>query len=206
MTKTDARQRGHELATTVIARVTDEDFFRKSYQEIHELALNAANGYATGVNRGASEHAEEVRTVFRHAFVQTYTSAWNNRASALPDVIAQRRYESMAYRLNHDIKNATELIEKFKARLDSDPCDAFEWAGQVMEAAAKMKVATVLKMVLETKADDGEDGGVDGVRRYATGRALNGARYPHHSTSVTSNVMKEYLTAAYAEYANHNRD
>ena len=105
--------------------------------------------------------------------------------------------DQLAYvcrRAQHDIESAEKALAEFAAKLAQDPAYALSWGTRSFEHAAKLKVAQWLRTgVIEAGAT------LEALRSEATREAMRGARSPERSTSPTSNLMSQCMTAAWAE-------
>jgi len=102
--------------------------------------------------------------------------------------------------LTEAIESADRAIEKFQAKLDSDPAYALEWSTGAFEAAAKKKVySQVLAWAQAATATEEEDLR-DKMGPYLVEQALNMASYiANKSTSPVSNLLKEYELQAWSK-------
>ena len=84
-------------------------------------------------------------------------------------------------------------IDKFAADLIKDPSHTLSWGDKAFQAAARLRVAK--EMINHFAAGHP----VHKVREYVLDQVLHMSKYPPSSTSPTSNLMEQYLLAAYAE-------
>ena len=103
--------------------------------------------------------------------------------------------ERLIAHLETRVKQAQDAIDQFKKKLDNGAAYAFEWSQSAFEAAAIIEVATPALEYLRGDAA----ATVDLVKESWTREALQRARSPEFSTSVTSNLMSTYRTAALAK-------
>jgi hypothetical protein len=95
-------------------------------------------------------------------------------------------------------EQAQAQIDKFQAELSKDPAHALSWGLNAFQAAARLKVATMLVYAFTPR--EGETSyTIKQARDTLLDRVMNKARYPAQSTSPTSNLMEQYEAAAYAE-------
>jgi hypothetical protein len=86
-------------------------------------------------------------------------------------------------------------LAKFRKNLDENPLYAFEWADGAIRDAARYDVAIRL-----LKVWDHPEGGYEEMVDKAREQVLDGARWPSNSTSALTNLVKQEVTKAYAEF------
>jgi hypothetical protein len=86
-------------------------------------------------------------------------------------------------------------IQKFRSAFKADPVEALSWGADVFESAARQQVVDYAVLVIEKSALLN----VPVILEQMVTRALKDTRNPFFSTSPTQNIMKAYLTAAYAD-------
>ena len=96
------------------------------------------------------------------------------------------RFESKA-------DSARLTINKFLAKMMEDPAYALCWSDEVFQAAARLKVAKQIISFFEGNFSAQQ------AREYVMDEVLCKSKYPAHSTSPASNLMEQYILAAYAE-------
>lgn len=88
-------------------------------------------------------------------------------------------------------------MEKFNERFAQDPAYAFEWSDNAFKAAAKIHVGKTLQAWLTAEREKpltAED-----IMNEVNRMVVRATRWPERSTSVQSNVMKQEITAVWAE-------
>lgn len=96
--------------------------------------------------------------------------------------------------LSDRIKSAESKVARWARDLTDDPAMAFEWAEEVIAAAADLKVVRRVVGIIQEK-------GIEVARGYALKEAIRGARWPHKSTSAVANATLHEVTAAWADVA-----
>lgn len=108
----------------------------------------------------------------------------------------------LAYFLQTSIALMRGRLATFTDRFAKHPLDAFEWADDAVEAAAKLNVHAKLAAVVVRKYEDGTTTPIDiaaGVKRYAFERLVYLGTYPSLSTGQVKNLAARAELAAYAE-------
>ena len=83
----------------------------------------------------------------------------------------------------------SELVENLKG---SDPLYALSWSKNAFDFAARRRVGQEFRAMVTTGYTYNE------IVKSVTDAVVQGASYPEHSTSPTSNLAEDYLTAAWA--------
>ena len=96
--------------------------------------------------------------------------------------------------ITRKLEIAQVQIAEFKVKLDEDAAYALTWSKAIFQAAA---VESVCKSILA--AIDKETSTLENLKATLTDQVLHAAKYPAESTSPTSNLMDNYMTAAKAE-------
>jgi hypothetical protein len=110
----------------------------------------------------------------------------------------QERLQYLAWfewHLTTTIEDADSDLARFKVRLDADAADAFHWGMGALEASATRSVYCIIQalwLTLEVKD-------LEVVRKEASRRVLNGAKYVQNSSSPMANLVQVYKTAAWAK-------
>lgn len=91
------------------------------------------------------------------------------------------------------IKTAQITIDKFQARFAADPHEALTWAQDTFKQVSAVRVYSEVKRALEKGRTKEE------VVSFAQDTLRQRASSPSFSTSVTSNLVEQYETAAWAE-------
>lgn len=127
-----------------------------------------------------------------------------------PLEIAERRVEHLNRHIRTQLSSTEHTLLKFAEKLQEDPCYAFEWADRSMIAAAERWVALSVQAWmqpneaeqadLETPAALKQAARMDRILDEVTKQVLRDAANPSHSTSMPSNLMAQYKTAAFAEF------
>lgn len=91
------------------------------------------------------------------------------------------------------IKTAQITIDKFQARFAEDPHHALTWAQDTFKQVSAARVYAEVKRALEKGRTKEE------VVNFAQDTLRQRASSPSFSTSVTSNLVEQYETAAWAE-------
>jgi hypothetical protein len=189
MTKNEAIDAGRKAGQVQAEAMMNEVYLREKNDN---EAANDSVAYANMHCADAKIRSSVYHDAYKAAFMQVY----RNRHANLPEVKAENRKRSIDYTLRNLIEDADRNIADWTERLAKNPCDAFEWSDGAMQRAAEKEVALHLKAIVES-----EKGGIDQAVAYAVEQALRGARWPSHSTSTITNVMAEFKTAAFAEFA-----
>lgn len=92
-----------------------------------------------------------------------------------------------------DAESAEKALAEFAAKLAQDPAYALGWSIKSFEQAAALAVAKEVRRAFEQGAT------FDELRSVAMREALRGARSPERSTSPTSNLMAQCMTAAWGD-------
>lgn len=94
--------------------------------------------------------------------------------------------------LSSKIKRHQIVIDDLIKRLAKGPAEALSWSQSAFEAAARLEAFIQIRVgPMRT--------GIDHVFEIVQRDALSKARFPLHSTSVPSNLISRYKTAALAE-------
>jgi hypothetical protein len=104
---------------------------------------------------------------------------------------ALKRFTNMA-------ESAQAACDKFAESFAKDPAYALSWGTSVFQAAARLKVATMLVQAF-TEREGEVMCTIEQARDTLLDRVMHKARYPAQSTSPASNLMEQYEAAAYAE-------
>jgi hypothetical protein len=95
----------------------------------------------------------------------------------------------------HDEINAGEtLLARFQSQFAADPAYAFEWSQNAFKGAARVQVGKTLLAWL-----DHEGATTESIMKEVQSTVVRGARWPEHSTSQQSNLIKTEIVAVYAE-------
>lgn len=100
----------------------------------------------------------------------------------------------LAVKFTRIVETSRSQLDKFEESFAKDPAYAFSWSDKSFQAAARIKVMTMVADVLTR-----EDTTAEGIRRYLMDGVMHRAKYPAQSTSPASNLMEQYEMAAYAE-------
>lgn len=104
------------------------------------------------------------------------------------------KLEILQSHLQCHIDQATKAREVWVKRFNLNPLDALTWSQDLFKLEAKAAVAAeVLKGMQESNCT------LETIVSYARGRALRGAQFPPSSTSMTSNLVEQSVTMAWAE-------
>lgn len=105
----------------------------------------------------------------------------------------ERRIEHIKEIMDMWQKEHSELLAKFVKELSETPLYAMKWADKIFESSAKAEVARRVSVLIAEKRD------LAGAMK-AMQRDINSAsRWPHRSTSPSSNMAHQCETAAWAE-------
>lgn len=96
--------------------------------------------------------------------------------------------------ITRKLEIAQVQIDEFKVKLDEDAAYALMWSKTIFQAAA---MESVCKSILA--AIDKGTLNLDYLKATLTDQVLHAAKYPAESTSPTSNLMDNYMTAVKAE-------
>lgn len=189
MTKAQQRERAENAATGFVNGIT-EPAALLSITDIRAFAMEACGSNTKGFNEAMLE-------MYRAKVRQLVLA----RRNEIPEVHVENRRGSIERQLEWILSSAEADLAKFAASFAENPFYAFEWAQSAIEAAARKDVATRLKMMIDGGKEKDSYDGWEAAVAFAYDQALRGARWPNHSTSAVSNVAKEALTAAYADFA-----
>jgi hypothetical protein len=193
MTKTEARNLGTEHGVCFANTLSNEQLLA----DVAGLVLKSrANEWAVtqaGFRSTETGNAPSYIDAFLNAAILRY----NGRRAELPEVKAEMRRKAVEWKLESLLSGADDDLQKWAVSFAENPQYAFEWADRAIQAAARKDVALRLKSIIEAP----EHGGHEAALKYAVDQALRGARWPSHSTSGVSNLAKEAVTAAYADFA-----
>lgn len=145
------------------------------------------------------------RSAARESFTQAFTTAASQRLRnfywELPEVKAETRMRYVQRHVAGVLESCADTFAKFTADFAKNPNYAMKWSDGTMRAAAQLDVYTRLSSIIDAP----ENGGLDVAFAYAREQAMRYARYNNHSTSPISNLMAELEAAAYAEFAEYDR-
>ena len=109
---------------------------------------------------------------------------------------------SLKNKLQLNIDSVDVVLQKFKARFDENPTEALSWGETVFNAAATQLVGQTILSWIASAEDSDKNLSPDEIfqmmKDQITRVVLHGARYPEHSSSACSNMMKTEVVAAYA--------
>lgn len=91
-----------------------------------------------------------------------------------------------------EAKAANEVLGKFHARLAEDPISELEWADKAFQAAGTMFVHSKILRMRNDSLSARE------MLAVAQDEVHRGAKYGHHSSSTSSNLMAHYKLSAWA--------
>lgn len=103
---------------------------------------------------------------------------------------------SFRRRLQSVIETAESQTTKWAERFAANPADAFEWADDALQAAARLELARGVLAAMDRPENPLSE---EGLRDYLTSQVLAKARYSERSSSRTSNMMARERLAAMAE-------
>jgi len=164
---------------------------------------DTVKAYATeyaALNVAKGRQAETMQ----YAFVTTFMAAWSRAHNALPEVIATRRIERLLDVCHEFERSGQAEVDRFTTNLREDRWDAafnaFDWADNAAEAAARIKVARRVLAWFDASKD------VDVVLNEVRENVQRGARFPKHSTSQLTNLMATNELSAFAAVLEHCQD
>lgn len=108
------------------------------------------------------------------------------------------RYES-------DIRSKEAKIKEFAEAVQKDPSYTLSWSQDVFAAAAEIKILNQVRDYLIHEVDYTAADPVSNLIDMLTSKVINGAMYPAHSSSITSNLISKYETASAALILNNLR-
>ncbi len=207
MTKNEAIELGKQ-AGAAAAELMDEAAVREDADTMRVRACMTLDANGRLFVGGTKVQAD----AFRAAYIEAFLRAGRARYYDLPDVTAAMVLRSVMRWIDGAIELADKVIAQHIADLSKNPLYAMEWSDRVFEAAAQKDAAIRLRIIV-TREHDGQpvttgtdsDFGVAAAVREATRAAMRGAQYPSRSTSQPSNLAKEYVTKAFAEFATRFR-
>lgn len=91
------------------------------------------------------------------------------------------------------VRNAEDDLANWRARFDKDPNHAFKWGLTAVAAAARRVVALDVLAWFKRGTD------LDRIHKEIKREAIDGARFPEHSTSPISNLAHQMRVQAWAE-------
>lgn len=99
-------------------------------------------------------------------------------------------------------RSAQHTLEEFQGRITKyGYAYAFEWSASAFQAAARVAVAESLIAWLDKQVEGKTEAEMVEMILKEVGRiVVRGARWPEHSTSQQSNVMKTEITAVWADF------
>lgn len=101
--------------------------------------------------------------------------------------------ENIKSHLASNIADCAAELKEFSEKLAANPVHAFSWADKAMRAAAQKQVFTDALNALNGGAS------LEVIKARAMRNTMFGARNPASSSSATSNIMAQQITAAQAE-------
>lgn len=142
---------------------------------------------------------------YSDAFTRQIMARYRQARNARPEVKEAHKIQSLRWTAESDLRAFDDVKTKFMKTFETNPQYAMEWAEGLFEATARREAAVHMLYLLDGEpATDGNPGRAPmtstEVQAVFQKEALRRARYPEHSTSPSSNLAKEYLTAAYARY------
>jgi hypothetical protein len=119
-----------------------------------------------------------------------------------PAVLADLLLETVKRDAENELRAASEVIERFKAKLDGDAAYAFSWSRDAFEAAAQQAVAREVLRYVAVMSDVQDEyvaptslRVLQVIRNELEVKVLQAARSPERSTSPQSNEMAATLNA-----------
>lgn len=188
MTKSEAKSEGQARGMQFAEGFTEEQL-RGGLDAQRENIRQAAASFAVA-NHFRSVDSGNAQ-VFIEAYVQAAGMRFLGRRRELPDVKAAERAEYVARYFAQEIVDAQATIASWRKSLDENPTYAFQWSDATFKAAAALDVLIRFKEINELA-------GTDKMLEEARSRVISGAKYPPASTSMPSNLIDTYKTAALA--------
>ena len=105
--------------------------------------------------------------------------------------------QARAY-FQHNLETSERNLAEFQKKLDRDPAYALEWSQAAFTDAARVRLC---KAVLVDLSDCEDELIVERIQSHLTQQALNEARRPARSSSVTGNLMAQEWASVCAEAA-----
>lgn len=107
--------------------------------------------------------------------------------------------EKLLTRYESDIRSREAKIKEFAEAVLKDPSYTLSWSQDIFAAAAEIKILKQVADYLACEASYVEDPApVSNLIDVLTTKVINGAMYPSHSSSITSNLISQYETASAA--------
>lgn len=144
---------------------------------------------AAEAKRQAAKEEREARAAARGSWEQFCDRAYTKDSGLSEE---EMRLAYVARRMKNQLQSAEGVLADFAEKLAEDPSYALSWGMRSFEAAAERYVSLLVKSYVVSGAT------YDDLKSMATKEALRGARFPERSTSVTSNLMAQCTTAAWA--------
>jgi len=107
--------------------------------------------------------------------------------------MVQTAEQKLLAKLQRELETLQESLDKFATKFAEDPAYALSWGHDTFEKAARQRKVRGVIVALESGKT------IADVRELLTSDVLHRAKYPAHSTSVTSNLIEQYELAASAD-------
>jgi len=111
--------------------------------------------------------------------------------------------EKLLTRYESDIRSREEKIVRFAEAVQKDPAYTLSWSQDVFVVAAEIKILKQVRNYLNHEVEYTAAAPVSNLIDMLTSTVINGAMYPAHSSSSTSNLISQYETAAAALILNN---
>lgn len=102
-----------------------------------------------------------------------------------------------------ELKALREQIAEFARKLPENPSYHLRWADGEFVAAAKIEVFNEIIQTIDglAKSERDDEEQMEYLTSMLVRSTIRGAESPRHSTSIPSNLMEQYRTAAWASAA-----
>jgi len=97
--------------------------------------------------------------------------------------------------LQFSIEQNNKHVAKFTSDVEKDPYEAMSWSKGTLEIIATLQAQKHVLLMLESD----EMASIQKVYDTVLRRVVADAKYPEHSSSPISNLMKQFLTAGYSQ-------
>ena len=106
--------------------------------------------------------------------------------------------QTLLTRYESDLSSREARIKEFAEAVQKEPSYTLSWAQDVFAAAAELKIFKQVVDYLIHEVDYAAAAPVSNLIDMLTTKVINGAMYPAHSSSITSNLISQYETASAA--------
>lgn len=169
------------------------------------VVADAGNGQDDKVHTGFKNGRDALEWAIAQNLQTVYRGLTYNEGGTGPKAEPSRPtntelLETFKASIDSDLKQCQRINEKFLKDFATNPHYALQWAAPAFGAAGVLKVASVVKDLVAKLEADGKDAGdiLKTALEVSTREALRLAKYPARSTSVPSNEVAREEGAAWA--------